>query len=185
MPPGSPRSLLPRPSLRNRSVFILDPRLRWFEFWWRHEETSSITVLNLVTLLILRRSFQTGWRIFSSFSNWYRSKVEKTGFYKSSPILILSHAVTRAWKRTKRTTTGLTGNFWKRSQSRPRALLRMYWGREWKRSSLSSICAEELWVEIVLKPETVTSSPGTPRQNAMRMSTKFNIRSAFYFRSSI
>ena len=25
----------------------------------------------------------------------------------------------------------------------------------------------------------------TPRQNAMRMSTKFNIRSAFYFRSSI
>ena len=26
---------------------------------------------------------------------------------------------------------------------------------------------------------------GTPRQNAMRMSTKFNIRSAFYFRSSI
>ena len=26
---------------------------------------------------------------------------------------------------------------------------------------------------------------GTPRQNAIRMSTKFNIRSAFYFRSSI
>ena len=25
----------------------------------------------------------------------------------------------------------------------------------------------------------------TPRQNAMRMTTKFNIRSAFYFRSSI
>ena len=26
---------------------------------------------------------------------------------------------------------------------------------------------------------------GTPRQNAMRMSIKFDIRSAFYFRSSI
>ena len=25
----------------------------------------------------------------------------------------------------------------------------------------------------------------TPRQNALRMSTKFNIRSVFYFRSSI
>ena len=28
-------------------------------------------------------------------------------------------------------------------------------------------------------------APPTPRQNALRMSTKFNIRSAFYFRSGI
>ena len=38
---------------------------------------------------------------------------------------------------------------------------------------------------LLSKTKVVGSSRETPRQNALRMSTKFNIRSAFFFRSSI
>ena len=94
--------------------------------------------------------------------------------------------VTRCYsiKQTKRTLS--ICNIWLESQRR--------YGFHLFNSKISGLLKSKGYVaqqlllntrKIYRHCESYGNSRGTPRQNAMRMSTKFNIRSAFYFRSSI